>query len=215
VRRARGVVALAFAAAVGLPAPGAATEAPWSVGISGGYFAPATENWEQNYDKRGGLLPSLSAGYTVIDGVSVTAEAAYFSAESQARDVTGQLSIDRQRLRLIPVTLALEYRLRLGDQQLVVPFVGGGYRRVAYRLTVGDNDDVTGGAGGPVARGGIDVLLNRLDPSAASGLAEDYGVTGTYLRLEAQWAKAEASGTTGEDIDLGGVTYLVGLRFEF
>ncbi|MEW6683752.1 MAG: outer membrane beta-barrel protein [Nitrospirota bacterium] len=207
---------LAAGVVCGLPGQATAVEDPWTVGLSVGYFLPATEDWEDNYDDRGGLVPDLSAGYALSLRWSVAAEVSYFRASSFAKGaITGQPSIEEQELTLIPTTVGLEYRLRFDPAQLFVPFVGAGYRHVSYRLEVGDNDTISGGANGWVGRGGFDILLNALDPSSATGLREDYGVVRSYLRLEAQWAKAEAPGTGGSDIDLGGVTYLAGLRFEF
>ncbi len=209
-------VVIGVGAVSGVLGQAAAVDDPWTVGLDAGYFMPATEGWEENYDQRGGWVPNLSARYALSTGLSVAAEISYFSASSLARGaITGELSIEDQQLTLVPTTVGLEYRLRIDSDQLVVPFVGIGYRHVSYRLEVGDNETVSGGANGWVGWGGFDVSLNDLDPSAASGLSEDYGVGRTYFRLEAQWAKAEAPGTDGADIDLGGITYLAGLRFEF
>lgn len=200
-----------------IPAVAAAVDEPWSIGLDVGYFMPATDDWEENYEHRGGWMPNLSAGYAVTPRLSVVAEIAYFSAEGQARGaITGEPSpIEEQQLTLIPTTLGLEYRFRYESTQLFVPFLGVGYRRVTYRSKVGDHETVSGGANGYVGRGGVDILLDGIDPSSASGLRENYGVARSYFRLEAQWAQVEAPGTGSSDVDLGGVTYLAGLRFEF
>ena len=58
-------------------------------------------------------------------------------------------------------------------------------------------------------RAGVQVLLNRLDRSAAKRVAED-GLINTYLFLEGQYFSTEVDG-----IDLGGLTYMLGLRLEF
>jgi outer membrane protein W len=211
-----GTLVAASVAWAACPGSAIAVEAPWSVGIAAGYAMPATEDWEDNYDHRGDWVPDLSAAYALSIRWSVAAEVSYFRASGSARGaITGEPSIEKQQLTLIPTTIGLEYRLRFDTTQLFVPFVGAGYRRVSYQLKVGDNEDITGGANGWVGRGGLDILLNALDPSAASGLRENYGVARSYFRLEAQWAKAEAPGTGGSDVDLGGVTYLAGMRFEF
>lgn len=210
------VTMITIGAVSGVPSQAEAVDDPWMVGLDAGYFMPATEGWEENYDQRGGWVPNLSVRYALSEGLSVAAEISYFSASSLARGaITGELSIEEQQLTLVPTTVGLEYRLRIDSDQLIVPFVGVGYRHVSYRLDVGENETISGGANGWVGRGGFDVLLNELDPSAASGLSEDYGVARTYFRVEAQWAQAEAPGTSGADIDLGGTTYLAGLRFEF
>jgi len=218
VHRLVGLLGLLFAGGLvaAIPSRANAVEEPWSVGVSVGYFMPATDGWEENYDHRGGWEPSLSAAYAFATRWSVAVDTAYFRASSQAKGaITGELSVEEQRLTLVPTTIGLEYRLRFDTTQLIVPFIGAGYRHVSYRLKVSDNEDITGGANGWAGRGGVDILLNSLDPSSASGLRENYGVARSYFRLEAQWAKVDAPGTDGSDIDLGGITYLGGLRFEF
>jgi hypothetical protein len=193
-----------------------AVEDPWTVGVAFGYVIPAIEDWEDNYGDPGDWVPDVSAAYAFSERWSVAAEVTYFRASSKARGaITGEPSIEEQQLTLVPATLSLEYRLRFSTTQLFVPFVGAGYRRVSYRLKVGEDETITGGANGWAGRGGVDVLLNPLDPSSAEAFSAEYGVARSYFRLEAQWAKAEAPGTGGSDIDLGGITYLAGVRFEF
>jgi opacity protein-like surface antigen len=207
---------LAATVVCGSPKQAEAVDDPWAVGFAIGYVIPAIEDWEDNYDKPGDWVPDLSAAYALSENWSVAAEIAYFRASSQARGaITGEPSIEEQQLTLVPTTISLEYRLRFDTAQLIVPFVGAGYRRVSYKLKVGENETITGGANGWAGRAGIDVLLNGLDPSSAADFSAEYGVARSYFRLEAQWAKAEAPGTGGSDIDLGGITYLAGVRFEF
>ncbi|MBI3607122.1 MAG: hypothetical protein HY207_04060 [Nitrospirae bacterium] len=188
----------------------------WSLLVGGGYFSPAVDGWKEQYGRSGEGLPTVAGSYRVVPWLSLTADAAYLTAEGYARTTTGVVSSERQRLALFPVTLGVEHAVRFSENQLLVPFVGVGYRRVVYRLAVENKDRIQGGAGGWVARGGFDVLLNTLDPSAASGLREESGIARSYLRIEAQRAKVIASGSSGTgDIDLGGRTFLAGLRFEF
>ncbi len=186
----------------------------WSITVGGGYFAPAIDGWKEQYGRRGGWLPVLAGSYAVTPRVSIDGEAGYWTAESTARNVAGALSIERQRLTLAPISAGIEYALRGSADQVVVPFLGAGYRRVIYRLAVEGKDAIRGGAGGWVGRGGFDLLLNGLDPTAAAGLAEEWGIGRTYLRIEAQRASVNASGPAG-DVDLSGTTVLAGLRFEF
>ncbi len=186
----------------------------WSITVGGGYFAPAIEGWKEQYGRRGGWLPTLAGSYALTHRLSIGGEAGYWTADSLARDVTGALSSERQRLTLVPVTAGVEYALRGSADQTLVPFLGVGYRRVIYRLAVEGKNAIRGGAGGWVGRGGFDLLLNALDPSAAAGLAEEWGIVRTSLRIEAQRASVTDSGPAG-DVDLGGLTILAGLRFEF
>jgi hypothetical protein len=79
-----------------------------------------------------------------------------------------------------------------------------------YREKVEGQDTVSGSANGYHARGGLQLLLDGLDQSAANGMYMDYGIFHTYLFIEAKYTHAVISG-----IDLGGTSYLAGLLFEF
>jgi len=187
----------------------------WGVALGGGYFVPAVDGFSDQYGSRGGWMPVLALSYALVPSVWLQGDVGYWTAKGFALGaLTGRVSADQQRLSLLPVTVGAEYQVRFSRDQFVVPFVAAGYRRVAYRLAVDGDEDIRGGANGWVARSGVDLSLNPLDPSATAALAEEWGIARTSLRVEAHWAKVNASGTAG-DVDLGGTTVLAGLRFEF
>ncbi len=219
----RGLGALLIALALGSspalaqpPDPSVAPQDPrWGVALAGGYFVPAVDGFSDQYGSRGGWMPVLALSYALVPSVWLQGDVGYWTAKGFVRGaLTGRASADQQRLSLIPVTVGAEYQVRFSREQFVVPFVAAGYRRVVYRLAVAGDEDIRGGANGWVARSGIDLSLNPLDPSSASSLYADYAIARTSLRVEAQWAKVNAPGTAG-DVDLGGSAILVGLRFEF
>lgn len=219
-----GTLVVAFVVGVLFPIVAAAQErhvtssgyTHWSITIGGGYSVPAIDGWEEQYGNKGGWVPYLAASYRFTPHLAIVADAAAFTAESDARTISGAISAQQQRLTLYPLTLGAELDLGLSPGQWIVPFLGAGYRRVTYFQSVEEEDRISGGANGLAGWGGFDLLLDHLDPSSASGMAEDLGVTHTYLRLEAQWASVKASNSQGgADIDLGGQTYLAGLRFTF
>ena len=213
------LIALALGSPAALAQPpdpsGAPKDPRWAVALGGGYFVPAVDGFSDQYGSRGGWMPVLALSYALVPSVWLQGDVGYWTAKGFTRGaLTGRVSADQQRLLLMPVTVGAEYQIRFSREQFVVPFVAAGYRRVAYRLAVDGDEDIRGGANGWVARSGIDLSLNPLDPSSASSLYADYSIARTSLRVEAQWAKVSASGTAG-DVDLGGTTVLAGLRFEF
>jgi len=213
------LIALALGSPAALAQPpdpsGAPKDPRWAVALGGGYFVPAVDGFSDQYGSRGGWMPVLALSYAFVPSVWLQGDVGYWTAKGFTRGaLTGRVSADQQRLLLMPVTVGAEYQIRFSREQFVVPFVAAGYRRVAYRLAVDGDEDIRGGANGWVARSGIDLSLNPLDPSSASSLYADYSIARTSLRVEAQWAKVSASGPTG-DVDLGGTTVLAGLRFEF
>lgn len=199
------------------PAPPVAPPDPhWSVALGAGYFVPAVEGFSDQFGSRGGWMPAVALSYALLPSLWVHGEAGYWAVKGFVRGaLTGRASADQERFSLIPLTAGLEYQARFSRDQFLVPFVGAGYRRTAYRLAVDGDEDIRGGANGWVARSGIDLLLNTLDPLSASSLYDEYAIARTSLRFEAQWSKVNAPGIAGDDIDLGGKTFLAALRFEF
>ena len=83
-----------------------------------------------------------------------------------------------------------------------------------YRQKVEFQDDAKGSTDGYHVRGGLQFLLDGLDRGSSSALYGDYGISHTYLFLEAQYVDAEIDTSTGT-YNLGGISYLLGLLFEF
>ena len=102
--------------------------------------------------------------------------------------------------------LDLRYQARYFREQPVVPFLGLTYQRLAYRFESGASGVAT--LTGPVF-GGM-VLLNVLEPDAASEFYIRQGILRSYLVAEIQ----SLSGTSKE-LSISGRSYFFGLRFEF
>jgi hypothetical protein len=100
----------------------------------------------------------------------------------------------------------IRYQARFLREQPIVPMVGYEAQRLAYRF----ND---GAAGSTIISGpafGAMFLLNILEPSSASELYINQGVSRSYLLAEYK----TLAGTDGT-IDIGGASLFFGLRFEF
>lgn len=125
----------------------------------------------------------------------------------------GRQSGVKQQLVLIPTQLFLIYQFAFKDDQLLVPYLGGGYTHVTYRRYVEGQGTVMGGKEGYHARAGLKFLLNRLEPSAADKLYENSGIINTYFFLEGQYARV--NGFDDSSVNLGGWSYFGGFQFEF
>jgi hypothetical protein len=111
---------------------------------------------------------------------------------------------------LVPAHLYVNLLGKKDDQQLFVPYAGLGLTTAYYRQEIESQSNRDGRTDlGYNARVGVQLLLDRLDPGSARSLSAN-GRVQTYLTLEAQWFTTEVDNT-----DLGGVTYLLGLRFEW
>ncbi|MCF6338630.1 MAG: hypothetical protein L3J84_11900, partial [Gammaproteobacteria bacterium] len=111
---------------------------------------------------------------------------------------------------LVPVNISLLYRFVFHENQLLVPYVGGGWTRVYYRQERGGGDKFEGSHDGHHVKLGIQILLDSFDKRSARNLQQKVGIENTYLFLEAQSIEAKESG-----IDLGGDSIFLGLLLEY
>jgi len=192
----------------------------WSLELKGGSFYPDIPDWETYYgrDKTTHLAGSLA--YKILRQVEVGIEGGYIWDRGMGyapvhQEVTGTVKYD-----IAPLQAFVLFRGVFSEGQWIVPYVGGGWTRLYYRERIENQATVRGYTDGYHGRAGLQLLLDNIDPSASGKFYLDYGVHHTYLFFEAQsiTAKIDAiSATTSqiENIDLGGVSYLAGLLFEF
>jgi len=182
----------------------------WSFEIKAGDFAPALPNWTEFYGKRDIPEYSMSLAYKIIRQVELGIEGGYLSSRGSGYaplhgTLAGSVTYD-----LYPANVFILFRGVVSEKQWFVPYVGGGYTKMFYRETVENQGTVKGSANGYHARGGLQFLLDGLDPDAANDMYQDYGIIHTYLFVEAEYIHAVAAST-----NLGGTGYVAGLLFEF
>jgi hypothetical protein len=118
-----------------------------------------------------------------------------------------------QTLQVVPVQPYVLLDLMLSEEQLLVPYVAGGWSRYYYRQEVDGADDTDGHLDGYHFRGGLKLLLNRLDPRSAKKARDAFGLKRTYFTTEAQFAKVDDFG--GTSADLGGWSFFAGTALQF
>ncbi len=185
----------------------------WSLGFKSGYFTPALDQWKSNYGSSGNIEWSGQLGFKIFRRWELGLEGGYFRDSSTALTVSGRTSIYEQKIRIFPLQAYLLYRLIFDEDQLFVPFVGGGYSHVLSRQSLEGKGTVKGSQEGYHARVGLQLLLDRFDSAAADSFDLDMGVKNSYFVIEAQYRKVNGFG--GESLDLGGWSYLGSLLFEF
>ena len=195
----------------------------WSLELKGGTFTPDIDNWEDYYGKKYAGVFSGSLGYKVFRPLEVGIEGSFIrdngqgyaplhSAEAGTPVYAGTVTYELAPLNVFVLTRGI-----FSEGQWVVPYVGGGWTRMFYREKIQHQGVVRGSVDGYHARGGFQILLDALDPHAANSLHRDYGINHTYLFIEAEYIRAmvQTVSTTSESINLGGVSLLGGLLFEF
>ena len=111
---------------------------------------------------------------------------------------------------LIPAHLFVNFHGKSNHNQLFVPYAGVGLTMAYYKQDIESQPNRDGRTDlGYNARAGLQLLLNRLDTRTSDRVSPN-GEFQSYLFVEGQWFSAKADGA-----DLGGVTYLIGLRMEW
>ena len=203
-----------------LPCPVLAAVEPeepphWSLDFKGGYFYPAIEDWATYYGDNKTWQIGGSLAYKVLRQVEVGLEGGIIKDRGQAYApingfVTG--SVDYE---LYPASAFVVLRGIFSEEQWLVPFIGGGYTKMFYRISVVDQGTTRGSTDGYYGKAGIQLLLDGVDRSAANNLFLNYGINHTWFFFEAQRITAKVNDIDGNEVDLGGTSYLWGLMLEF
>ena len=205
------ILALVFPAAASAEEP-LLGRSHWSIEIKGGTFTPAIDNWAQFYGRKEMLLFEGSLAYKILRQVEVGIGAGRAQDKGQAYAPGHGTLAGEVTYELIPLNVFVVARGILKEDQWVVPYIGGGWTRMYYREKLEDQGTVRGSADGYHVRGGLQFSLNIFDERSANNMFTDYSIYQTYLFIEVEETKAIVK---ADSVDLGGTSYLLGLRFEF
>lgn len=184
-----------------------------SFGLSYGQLEPASDEWKEIYDDDRISTYRVSLGYRFHPTVSVEIGGGYQTKDGKGKTVTGKETGVKTTFQAAPVDITLLYRMNYFDDQIIVPYIGGGVSYNYYWEKVKDGKELKGGMRGHHATGGLQLLLDNIDTRSAFDLEEDYGIENTYLTIGATHSVIDDFGK--EDVDLGGWNYNMGLLFEF
>jgi hypothetical protein len=165
------------------------------------------------FHRFGTAAVGLGVGYFQVSGASVLA------------DGTGQLSGDQSTLKVVPVSVSAIYRFDYFLEMRnfpVVPYAKLGLDWAYWQITDGNDEiahDGQGGTGrggtlGWHVAGGIELVLDMFDPTAAHDFDADLGVNHTALVFEVLHADISGLGESGR-LHLGDTTWSLGLLLEF
>jgi outer membrane protein W len=175
------------------------------VELKAGRLTPTLDEYEQFYGDDDTGLYGVAFGYRFSPWLELDAETQYMHDNGAGRlPSTGGLGAPVE-YTLWPVHVFAKFRLEREANQLFVPYLGIGIARAYYKQEIdlqGERDGKTGT--GPSLRVGVEISMNRVDPTGETGALKR-----TYLFIEAQQFEA-----TVDDIDLGGDALLIGFRFE-
>jgi hypothetical protein len=186
----------------------------WSISLKAGAYQPNEENYGANYGNPRAFRGDIELGYKITRRIETGVSVGFFQDNGLVLGaMSGTPSGVKQTLTLIPTQVYLVYQFAFKDDQIIVPYLGGGYTHITYHRSVEGQDSVTGGKDGYHGRAGLKFLLNQLEPTAAYRLYESSGIINTYFLLEGQYARVDGFGSSS--VDLGGWAYFGGIQFEF
>ncbi len=170
--------------------------------------------------KSSSTLPAIGFDYEYpftrsIGRMGLRAEVGIISAQARGRFKNpariDEETDERFTFVMLPLQATLLYRFQYWDTQLFVPFVEGGGM---YAPIVELRDDTKapryGGAPAAVAAGGLNVLLDGLDPTSILHLDADYGINHVWLTLQYR----QIIGVK-KDLDISSNLISAGLSFDF
>jgi hypothetical protein len=184
----------------------------WSFEMKAGRFAPSLADWELHYGKRDMPEYALSLAYKLLRQVDIGIEGGLAKTRGPATAALHGSQAGNVTYEIYPVNAFVLFRGVARDNQLVIPYIGGGFTKILYREAVEGQGSTHGSANGYHARGGLQFLLDGADRDAANAMYLDYGVMHTYFFVEAEYTVAKVKEVS---TDLGGTAYLAGFLFEF
>jgi len=187
----------------------------WSLGIKGGWFYPDIDNWKTYYgdDKTWQYAGSLA--YKLTNLFEVGVEGGISKDHGQGKGAISGTVVGNVTYELYPLQAFVLVRGAFIENQLIVPYVGGGWTRMFYEEKIEAQGTIHGHADGYHGRAGLQFLLDAGDITAARNLLRDYGIYHTYFFFETQYSRAMINDLSGASVNLGGTSYLMGLQFEF
>jgi hypothetical protein len=187
----------------------------WSLELKGGIFIPAIENWATYYGGRDTSEFGGSLAYKLLRQIEVGVEGTYIKDQGQGRAPIHNIVTGNVTYELAPLNVFILARGVFSENQWLIPYAGGGWTRMYYREEVQYQGTMRGSTDGSHARAGLQIVLDGGDVRAASNLYHDYGIFHSSVFIETRITRAMITDLTGNSINLGGTSYLMGLLFEF
>jgi hypothetical protein len=200
---------------VALLAAGPEATPRWSLELKGGAFFPDAEGWSKFYGSSYTGQYGGAFSYQICRQLEVGLAASYTRASGSGALPQHGTSGGSATFEQAPLDLFILARGLFDENQLLVPYAGGGYSRTFYRIDVKGGESTRGSVNGYHARAGVQLLLDRIEPDAAENLFQEVGVRHSYFFVEGKYLRAMADTVSGGSVNLGGSSCLAGFRFEF
>ena len=155
----------------------------------------------------------IDTGMSFRHMLDISAGAGFIQEMGWLLGTDGTPSDEHDMLTILPLNVSATARLDFWDQQMLVPFASAGLDYWIWRENWVENEEevsVSGGKMGYHYAFGGQILLDRLDESAASKLELKYGIEDTYLSVEYRQQEFEDDG-----LSFNSSSTTFGIRFHY
>ncbi len=182
----------------------------WSGGASFSGVVFDDDIYEEVFDKDHLPMVRFYSGWHPVQNLSL--EFSVGGLYESARSVgigTGEESEETYEFYVLPVQVQARYSFMVSEDQWAVPsvYAGGDW----WYFFEKNGDEVEGDKSGYHFGADIALLLDPLDPSAATNMKKHWNIDNTYLCLGYEYMEV---GENDDGLRFSGQVYTVGLRFE-
>jgi hypothetical protein len=205
-------VTVSLAAGAAAHAEGAPDAPRWMYRIEGGVFEPDLDRYATFFGSEHARIYGLAAGYRFRDWLELEAAIGRVRERGAGAVASGATLAGEVTYELVPVQLFATFTLDRPERRLV-PYLRLGIATALYDEDIELQPSREGrGDVGPAAGIG---LRWRFASRGSRDRRLDGRFWRSYVFLEAQRFSSDADTVGGGRVDLGGTSYLTGIRVEF
>jgi hypothetical protein len=179
----------------------------WAIHFKFGLNKPDLSDWSQYYGSSSMNSYQLGAQYFIKHGWSLRTTISQMTAEGYGTlPSTGLRGADIE-YTFQPVQLGVVYEFFNSSKRAVKPFLSLGYTYATYEQKISSQPDIKGHVDGTYFGGGLTFNLFPFDKGTASKKGGNYENIYWILEVEKSILKS--------NVDLGGLSYQLGLQLRF
>lgn len=188
----------------------AAPKQKWALDFKGGAFYPEIDDWSEFYSGDSGLSAGMTVSRAFGRIFELALDGTHFHDRGQGFYPANNQPGGNMLYESYTLGVGINLRLPVALWGWFTPYAGASAVRVYYDESINSGDRRQGYRDGAMARAGMRLTLDDLEPSGARVLQNDFGILNTMLVVE--WQQIETDDVNG--FDLGGESIYLGLRFE-
>lgn len=183
----------------------------FSFELKGAFWLPSNNVVEDFFGGCCNLSGELEFGWLYKKQLNITVSTGAGHQSGQAVGATsGAASGDSVGLLMIPIRNDVLYRFDYQDEQILVPYVGGGMDYVFFRENIAGST-TKGWKVGFHGRGGVAILLDKIQ--SIGDALYNAGIDDIYFTVEGRYSQIDSFSSSG--LDLSGISIYFGLMMAF